>query len=104
MSCKSFFLPEESLFGAGCLSALGDEILKRSLKKALIVTDAQLAAAGAAKTVADILDQRGLAWALFTGVQPNPTLQNVTDGVQAYRENGCDFLIALGGGSANDCT
>lgn len=104
MSCKSFFLPEESLFGAGCLSALGDEILKRSLKKALIVTDAQLAAAGAAKKVADILDQRGLAWALFTGVQPNPTLQNVTDGVQAYRENGCDFLIALGGGSANDCT
>lgn len=104
MSCKSFFLPEESLFGAGCLSALGDEILKRSLKKALIVTDAQLAAAGAAKKVADILDRRGLAWALFTGVQPNPTLQNVTDGVQAYRENGCDFLIALGGGSANDCT
>lgn len=104
MPCKSFFLPEESLFGAGCLSVLGDEILKRNLKKALIVTDAQLVAAGIVKKVTDILDQRDLAWALFTGVQPNPTLQNVTDGVQAYRENGCDFLIALGGGSANDCT
>lgn len=104
MACKSFFLPEESLFGAGCLSDLGDEILKRGLKKALVITDAQLVKVGAAKKVTDILDQRSIAHALFDGVQPNPTLQNVTDGVQAYRENGCDFLIALGGGSANDCT
>lgn len=104
MACKSFFLPKESLFGAGCLSGMGEEIREKGLKKALLVTDAFLAASGAAKRLYAVLNQNQIEYAVFSGVQPNPTLRNVTDGIAAYRENGCDFLIALGGGSANDCT
>ena len=52
----------------------------------------------------DELERQEIAYYTYTGVQPNPTLSNVQGGIAAYRENGCNFLIALGGGSANDCT
>lgn len=104
MSSKSFFLPRESLFGAGCLSTMGEEIKKMGLTRALLVTDAWLAASPVAKMLTDELEKQDITYAVYKGVQPNPTLSNVDDGIQAYRKNDCNFLIALGGGSANDCT
>lgn len=104
MACKSFFLPKESLFGAGCLSSIGDEIGKRGLKRALLVTDSFLAASGVAKRLFAVLEHNGIFYSIFSGVASNPTLQNVLDGCEAYWGGNCDFLIALGGGSANDCT
>lgn len=104
MTCKSFFLPCESLFGPGCLSSLGEELRKKGVNKALIVTDEGLVACGVAKKVTDMLEENGVGYVTYSGVEPNPTLKNVEEGVAAYRAGACDFLIALGGGSANDCT
>lgn len=50
------------------------------------------------------LDMAGVAHVLFERIRPNPTRQNVMDGAKAVWENGCDFVIALGGGSIMDCT
>ncbi|MGN0977840.1 MAG: iron-containing alcohol dehydrogenase [Faecousia sp.] len=104
MAAKSFFLPRESLFGAGCLHEMGDELKKMGLTKALLVTDNFLASSPVGKMLTDELERQDIAYYTYTGVQPNPTLNNVQGGIAAYQENGCNFLIALGGGSANDCT
>lgn len=103
MDCKSFFLPCESLFGPGCLRSLGEELRRKGVNKALLVTDKGVAACGVAKKVTDMLEENRIAYVLYAGVEPNPTLKNVELGVAAYRREGCDFLIALGGGSPNDC-
>ncbi len=104
MTAKSFFLPCESLFGAGCLELLGEELKKKSLSKALIVTDNGLVRAGIVAKVTAMLDANGFPYEIYSGVEPNPTVLNVNEGVEKYRQGGCDFLIAVGGGSPNDCT
>lgn len=103
MAAKSFFLPRESLFGVGCLQEMGEELKKTGLSKALLVTDDFLASSAVGKMVTQELEKQEIGFHIYTGVQPNPTLSNVLGGVAAYREKECDFLIALGGGSANDC-
>ncbi len=103
MNCKSFFLPCESLFGPGCLRGLGEELGKKGVNKALLVTDKGVVACGVAKKVASMLEENRIAYVLYADVEPNPTLKNVEQGVAAYQREGCDFLIALGGGSPNDC-
>ena len=104
MTAKSFFLPFESLFGAGCLTDLGPELKKKNLKKALIVTDEGLMKAGIVDKVTAMLEENGFPYEVFSGVEPNPTVQNVNDGVMRYKQGDCDFLMAIGGGSPNDCT
>ena len=48
------------------------------------------------------LDAEGIEYVIFSDVEPNPTCKNVTDGVAALKEHGCDFIISLGGGSPQD--
>ena len=104
MTVKSFFLPGESLFGAGCLTELGTELKKKNLKKALIVTDKGLIKAGIVDKVTNILEKNNFPYEIFDGVEPNPTVENVNEGVKRYKQGDCDFLLAIGGGSPNDCT
>ena len=59
---------------------------------------------GIAKRVTDVLESSGLSYVIFDGVQPNPTIDNINLGLSLYKENGCDFLVSIGGGSAHDCT
>lgn len=103
MSSKGFFLPAESLFGAGCLNTMGEEIRRKGLNKALLVTGPHIAASDVLKRVTAVLKENGIEFFVFSGVSSNPTVQNTLDGVKLYRENACNFLIALGGGSPNDC-
>lgn len=103
MSSKGFFLPAESLFGAGCLNTMGEEIRRKGLNKALLVTGPHIAASDVLKKVAGVLEENGIEYAVFSGVESNPTVKNTLAGVKAYRDNGCNFLLALGGGSPNDC-
>jgi alcohol dehydrogenase len=58
---------------------------------------------GLPKPLFDSLDQHGIAYSVFDDVQPNPTIENVEAGVQAYKEHGCDGIIGFGGGSPIDC-
>lgn len=102
MSSK-FAAAPMSLFGYGARKDLPDLLAREGVKRALVITDQSLRKLGICKKVCEVLENAGLGYAIFDEVQPNPTLENVNDGVRMMKEEQCDFLIAVGGGSANDC-
>ena len=96
-------MPTKVLFGAGQLGNLHLEQIPG--KKALIVTSngSSTKKYGYLEAVERELDLAGVGHVLFDEVRPNPTNHNVMDGAAKARENGCDFVVALGGGSVMDC-
>lgn len=104
MYCFNFFMPTKVLFGAGQLKNLHLE--KMPGKKALIVTSNGQSTKkyGYLSAVENELEQAGVEHVLFDGVRPNPTRDNVMDAAQLARENNCDFVVALGGGSVMDAS
>jgi len=100
---SAFFIPTVNLMGAGCLKDAADSIQSQGFKKGLIVTDKILNQIGVVKQVQDLLTERDVATVVFDGTQPNPTITNVNDGLALLKENECDFVISLGGGSPHDC-
>lgn len=98
-----FTMPGMSLMGSGSLQDAGQEIRKLQYKKALIVTDKPLVDIGIAATVTDMLDKEGIASVIYNGTRPNPTVTNVNEGLELYRQHACDCIISLGGGSPHDC-
>lgn len=76
---------------------------KENVKSVLIVTGKGSANNRRIAPVEDALNKSGVSYAIFSGVQPNPTIENVEEGVRVYRENNCDCIIAFGGGSSIDC-
>ena len=97
-----FDLPTRLLFGFGELNNLHKENLPG--KKALIVitNGKSVKVNGYLARVEEQLDKAGIAHILFDEIKPNPTLKNVMDGAAKAKENGCDFVVALGGGSVMD--
>lgn len=95
-------IPTTLLFGAGALNRLQKQRLPG--KKALIVISngKSVRTSGVLDKVQEQLTQSGAEYAVFAGIMPNPTEQNVMDGAAAGREAGCDFVVGLGGGSAID--
>ena len=100
---SGFFIPSVSLFGPGCVKEVGSKAKDLGAKKALIVTDQGLNKAGVPDIIIKHLSEKGIDSYVFAGAEPNPTDKNVHDGVTAYQDNGCDFIISLGGGSSHDC-
>ncbi|MNX27676.1 1,3-propanediol dehydrogenase [compost metagenome] len=98
-----FFIPTVSLMGVGSSKEAGEQAKALGVTKLLIVTDAGLAKMGVADMIKSQLEAAGLSAVVFDGAEPNPTDQNVADGVTVYRDNGCDGIVSLGGGSAHDC-
>ena len=96
-------MPTKVLFGAGQLGNLHLEQMPG--KKALIVTSngSSTKKYGYLEAVERELDLAGVGHVLFDEVRPNPTNHNVMDGAAKARQNGCDFVVALGGGSVMDC-
>lgn len=92
------------MFGAGMLDKLGEQPLPG--KKALIVISngKSTRANGYLARTEEQLAKAGVETAVFDGVAPNPTVANVNAGAEAARKNGCDFIVALGGGSVMDCS
>ena len=99
----NFYLPTKVLFGPGKLNELHTEKLPG--KKALIVTSCGTSVKkyGYLARLEKELDLAGVKHALFDEIRPNPTNENVMNGAKAVKENACDFVIALGGGSVMDC-
>jgi alcohol dehydrogenase len=89
--------------GEGAITQTALALTELGGTKPLIVTDAMLVKLGIAKHLTDALDAANIAYALFDQVTPDPTLQLIGNGLQAYKRNGCDSVIALGGGSPMDC-
>ena len=95
-------LNETAWFGRGAVGALTDEVKRRGYQKALIVTDKTLVQCGVVAKVTDKMDAAGLAWAIYDGVVPNPTITVVKEGLGVFQNSGADYLIAIGGGSSMD--
>lgn len=98
----NFFAPTRVLFGPGKLAELGDQQLPG--KKALVVTTGgkSVKANGYLDRLYGQLDRAGVAHVLFDRIEPNPLRQTVNAGGWLAREQGCDFVVALGGGSVMD--
>lgn len=95
-------LNETSYFGPGAIQDIVSEVQGRGCKKVLVVTDKDLMKFQVATKVTGLLDSHGIAYAVYDKIKPNPTIDNVQEGVQACKDSGADILVAIGGGSAID--
>ncbi|MCG7335945.1 iron-containing alcohol dehydrogenase [Sporosarcina sp. ACRSM] len=100
-----FFMPNVNFFGRGCVSVVGERCEILGGTKALIVTDRFLRGLedGAVSRVASSLEEAGIAYTFFDGVEPNPKDHNIYDGLKIFKDEQCDLIITVGGGSAHDC-
>ena len=101
MSVK-FVLNETSYFGKGAREELAGEIQKRGFNKVFLVSDKSLVEAGVTAKVEEVLNKANVPYDLYDEIKPNPTIKNVTDGVEACRNSGADLIVAVGGGSSID--
>ncbi|MFD1484229.1 lactaldehyde reductase [Lacticaseibacillus baoqingensis] len=95
-------LNETSYHGKGAIGAIPEEFNARGFKKAAVITDAALIKVGVATKVTDLLTAAGIDFDIYDGIVPNPTVDNVKDGVAFVKNSGADVLIAIGGGSPID--
>lgn len=100
---RRIYLPPLSLIGPGALQDLGEELKNLPYKKALFVTDKLLVKLGVAQKVVEVIEAAGIEVILYDDVKPNPTVSNVDNGLELLKENSCDFILTLGGGSPQDC-
>ena len=97
-----FVLNETSYHGAGAIKDIATEAKGRGFKKAFVCSDPDLIKFGVTKKVIDVLEGAGLDYEIYSNIKPNPTIENVQTGVEAFKKSGADYLIAIGGGSSMD--
>lgn len=95
-------LNETSYFGKGAIENVPTEFKARGFKKAAVITDKDLVKFEVATKVTKLLEEAGVDYALYDGIVPNPTIQNVKDGLAFVKEAQADCIIAIGGGSPID--
>ena len=91
-----------SYHGKGAIEHIVSEVKQRFFKKAFICTDPGLVEHKVINKITDLLDEAELAYEIYSNVKPNPTIENVQTGVQAFKDSGADYIIAVGGGSSMD--
>lgn len=97
-----FYVPSQNLIGRGVVKEIGSHIKEFGYKKALLVTDHFIAGSDILPKVTAPLDAENIDYVVYSDVDPNPTVKNVEEGLPALKENACDFIISLGGGSPQD--
>src|SRR5712671_4181880 len=104
MSLTTFSFPTRTLFGAGALKELPAGMAGLGMRRPLVVTDAGLVTTDAFRALANLLemDKKGKDWFVYSGVHPNPIENDVREAAAAFRDNDCDGVIAMGGGSPLD--
>jgi 4-hydroxybutyrate dehydrogenase len=102
MSLVTWSFPTTVVFGNGSISVLGDHVRRASGKRALVVCDPGVVKAQLAERVRKVLEDAGIPAMIFDTVDPNPVLENVTDGVAAFRAHDADIIVSVGGGSPLD--
>ena len=95
-------LNQTSYHGAGAIEEIASEAKAHGFKKAFVCSDPDLVKFHVTSKVTDILEKNGLAYELYSDIKPNPTIENVQHGVQAFKDSEADYLIAIGGGSSMD--
>ncbi len=97
-----FILNETSYHGDGAVKEIATEVKARGFKKAFICSDPDLVKFGVTQKVIDVLSENNMEYELHSNIKPNPTIENVQTGVEAFKKAGTDYLIAIGGGSSMD--
>ncbi|BBT17826.1 alcohol dehydrogenase-like regulatory protein ErcA [Metapseudomonas otitidis] len=97
------FVSPEIIFGAGCRHNVGNYASTFGARKVLVVSDPGVVAAGWVADVEASLAAQGIDYRLFTQVSPNPRVEEVHQGADVYRAEGCNVIVAVGGGSPMDC-
>lgn len=105
MRYYDYLMPSVNFMGPGCLEVIGERVKILNGTKALIVTDKFLSSLkdGAVEKTIEYLKAEGIDYAIYNKVEPNPKDINVYEGVKIYKENNCDMIITIGGGSPHDC-
>ena len=96
---RRIMLNGTSYFGQGAIQEIVNEIKNRHFKKALVTSTPDLFDFKVATKVTDLLDAAGIDYEIYDGIKPNPTIENVTAGVEACKAAGADVIVAVGGGS-----
>ena len=91
-----------SYHGVGAVKEIGGELSRRGYKRAFIASGRHVVKSGEIKKITDVLDEIGVAHTFYTDIKPNPTIENVQNGVKAFKEFDADCIIAVGGGSVMD--
>ncbi|MDD7619431.1 MAG: iron-containing alcohol dehydrogenase, partial [Bacillales bacterium] len=97
-----FILNETSYHGKGAIANVVTEAKARGFKKAFVCSDPDLIRFGVTAKVTSLLDEASFPYEVYSEIKPNPTIQNVLDGVEAFKKSGADSIIAIGGGSSMD--
>ncbi len=95
-------LNETSYHGKGAIQEIAAEVKSRGFQKAFVCSDPDLIEFGVTGKVLNVLDAAGLAYAVYSDIKANPTIENVQYGVQEFHNSGADYIIAIGGGSSMD--
>jgi len=91
-----------SYHGKGAIAEIPGIIKARGFQKAFVCTDPDLVKFGVSAKVTALLDEAGIAYEVFSEIKANPTIENVQDGVAAFKASEADCIVAIGGGSAMD--
>ena len=95
-------LNEVSYHGKGAILSVTEEAKSRGFHKAFVCSDPDLIKFNVTKKVTDLLDKEGLPYEIYSDIKANPTIENVQNGVEAFKKSGADYIIAIGGGSSMD--
>ena len=102
MAVNRFVLNGMSYHGHGAINEIPGIVKGKGFKKAFVASDPDLVKFGVSAKVTDLLAENGIEFELYSDIKPNPTIENVQHGVDAYKKSGADFMITIGGGSSMD--
>ena len=104
MYAWGWIFPDPTIIdGPGAIKKLPAVVKKKGKKSILVVTDKGLMSLNLLDGLFKALDEQGIKYVVYDEVQPNPSVENVEAGLQLYKDNGCQAVIAVGGGSPMDC-
>ena len=102
MAVNRFVLNAMSFHGHGAINEIPGIVASKGFKKAFVASDPDLVKFGVTAKVTDLLAKNGIEFEVYSNIKPNPTIENVQEGVNAYKASGADFMITIGGGSSMD--
>ena len=102
MAVNRFVLNGISYHGHGAIKEIPGLVKARGYKKAFVASDPDLVKFNVTSKVTDLLKENGIDFEIYSDIKPNPTIENIQHGVDAYKASGADFMITIGGGSSMD--
>ena len=102
MAVNRFVLNGISYHGHGAIKEIPGLIKARGFKKAFVASDTDLVKFGVTANVTNLLEENDIPYTLYSDIKPNPTIENIQHGVEAFKESGADMMITIGGGSSMD--